>query len=294
MLYFENSKNRNILALLFTCFALLESIFFGFAIEELYSFLYPFMIDMLSVFIIACLCYFLDFKRKMNAVFIFIATFTAVLFIELCKLYFKYGSEVGFYKVPTLEFFKSFFITIFVHILCLVSYGILKTRYTNTKLLILIPVSIFFIYLIVSGDFIHTALISLSFVFAFFFQDHLIGKNIKLNSKHIILLFILFFICLFFYFSYRNGVLLTQEASSFVNLLIILAGIILAICKKRYGLYLIEFISVYMALPYINVSIKNKDMIYNLLGIIPLILIGFGSIFVNHSLDKRNDQEDVS
>ena len=116
MLYFENSKNRNILALLFTCFALLESIFFGFAIEELYSFLYPVMLDILTVFIIACLCYFLDFKRKMNALFIFIGSFAAVLFTELCYLYFQYGSETGFYRIPTMEFLRSVSITFLVHI----------------------------------------------------------------------------------------------------------------------------------------------------------------------------------
>lgn len=293
MLYFENSKNRNILALLFTCFALLESIFFGFAIEELYSFMYPFMLDILTVFIIACLCYFLDFKRKMNSLFIFIGSFAAALFSELCFLYFRYGSETGFYRIPSIEFLKAFSITLLVHILCLVIYGLLKIKYPINKILYLIPVAIYFIYSVLTKDLIQSILICLTFIIAFYFLDHLKGKNCKILTKYIILLFTLYIVCLVVYFSYKDGILLTQEASSFVNILIILAGIILLLFSKRYGLYLIEFISFYMSLPYLYVSIKDSSMRYNLIGIFPLMLLGFCSLLINHLIDTVNSKEEV-
>ena len=251
------------------------------------------MLDILTVFIIACLCYFLDFKRKMNALFVFIGSFTAALFSELCYLYFQYGSDIGFYRIPSMEFLKSFSISFLVHILCLVLYGLLKIKYPVNKKMILVPVAIYFIYSVLTKDLIQSLLICLTFILAFYFLDHLKGKNYKLLTKYIILLFSLYIVCLVVYFSYKDGILLTQEASSFVNILIILAGIILLLFSKRYGLYLIEFISFYMSLPYLYVSIKDSSMRYNLIGIVPLMLLGFCSLLINHLIDTVNSKEEV-
>jgi hypothetical protein len=159
--------------------------------------------------------------------------------------------------------------------------------------MILVPVAIYFIYSVLTKDLIQSLLICLTFILAFYFLDHLDGKNNKLLKKYIILLLALYIVCLVVYFSYKDGVLLTQEASSFVNILIILAGIILSISGKRYGLYLIEFISLYMSIPYLYVSIKDSSMRYNLIGIIPLMLLGLCSLFINHLIDTDNIQEDV-
>ncbi len=289
MLYFEDNKNRNVLALFFTCLALVECVFFGFAVEELYSFLYPIILDFLCVFIIACLFYFLDFSRKMNAVFIFLGSFITALFIELCFLYFDQGTENGFYGIPSPLFIKPFLLRFLFISLCIISNGLSKLKLEGKKAQYILPVIIYVIYNFIFKNVLLSIFSVLFFVIAYFFINHLGGENYRLNRKQIITLFVLYFICMVLFFAYKEGVLLTQEVCSFFNLIIIFVGIILSIRKTRFGLYLIEFISLLMAISYLFVFIEDHNLYFiNLFGIIPLSIIGLGAFFINNRLDRSN------
>ncbi len=284
MLYFEDNKNRNILALFFTCLALIECIFFGFAIEGLYSFLYPFILNFLSVFIIACLCHFLDFTRKMNAVFVFLGLFISVLFIQLCFLYFEQGTENGFYMIPSLLFIKSLLLQFLFFSLCLISNGLYKLKWKNNYLKCFLPLISYAIYSLLFNNILLSFFGILIFVLAFFFTNHLDGIDCVLSRKHVLILFIIYFFSMFLFFAYNAGLLLTQEVCAFFNLIIILVGIVLSIRRRRFGLYLIEFITLLMSASYLFIFLENTNLYYlNVFGIIPLSIIGLGAIYI----DKR-------
>ena len=285
MLYFEDSKNRNILALFFTCLALIECIFFGFAIEDLYSFLYPYILNFLSVFIIACLCHFLDFSRKMNAVFIFLGLFISVLFVQLCFLYFDQGTENGFYMIPSLHFIKPLLLRFLFFSLCLISNGLYKLKWNNNYFKCFLQIISYIFYSLLFNNVLLSVFSILIFVLAFFFTNHLDGIDCVLSRKQVLILFMLYFISMFLFFVYKAGILLTQEVCAFFNLIIILVGIVLSIRKRRFGLYLIEFISLLMSASYLFVFLENTTLYYlNLFGIIPLSIIGLGAIYIDNRL----------
>ena len=289
MLYFEDSKNRNILALFFTCLALLECVFFGFAIEELYSFLYPFILHFLSVFIIACLCHFLDFSRKMNAVFVFLGSFLTALFVELCFLYFDLGSDTGFYKIPTLLFIKPFLFRFLFFSFCLLSNGLSKLRWKDSYLQYILPIIFYTLYTLIFNNVLLSIFIALNFILAFLFIFHLGGSDCILSRKYLISLFIFYFLCMSLFFIYKVGLLLTQEVTAFFNLMIIFIGIVITLRKKRFGLYLIEFITFLMSTSYLFVFFEDRQLYFlNFFGIIPLSIIGLYAFYLNKRLDASN------
>lgn len=295
MLYFDNSKNRNVLALLFTCFALLECIFFGYALSELYSFLYPSMLHIISVFIISCFSYFLDFKRKMNAVFIFGGIIIEAVFVSLSYLYFSFGSEEGFYRIPTSDYLSILLPVLLTHTACVLCSGILRIKSIDRRLICLITAVIYMAFCFVyhKSGILYALITAAICLFSHFYLDHLNGDNAKLSKSHILLLFGAYIICMILFFLYQDGILLTQEATSFVNLLLIFTGLLLALFKKRFGLYLVEFISIYMALAYIlyRAETDTVQSLQSLFGIVPVSVIGAAALYVNISIDKKKHME---
>ena len=294
MLYFENSKNRNVLALLFTCFALLECIFFGYALSELYSFLYPAMIDLIAVFIISCFIYFLDFKRKMNAVFIYSGILIETLFVSLSILYFTYGTEEGFYKIPSADFVRIFLPVLLTHCICVTVCGFLDYKGICGKYICLIPSILYgvYSYFISKTGILYSLCILLINSFSFLYLEHLKGQNTKLKKDNNLLLVASYIICVFLFFAYKEGLLLTQEASSFPNLMLMLTGVLFAVFGKRFGLYLVEFLSFYMASAYVlyRAQFNSLQSVQSLFGVIPLAVIGSAALYVNIDLEKKKEE----
>ena len=146
------------------------------------------------------------------------------------------------------------------------------------------------IFKIDNTSFLKLAIITFLYFFAFIFIKHLKGSNLIIPLVYKCLLIVSFIICASVLFIYEGGVLLTQEVTAFFNLLILLAGLILSFSKKRFGLYLIEYISILMFFSYLMIYIENK-ILSNLFIIIPLAIVGFTTLFVNYRLDLNVFEE---
>ncbi len=289
MYYFDDSRNRNVLALLFLCYAFLESIFFGYAMEGLYGFLYPVFLDILSVFIISCLSYFLDYTRKMNVVFIVAGLFLVSIFTSLCRLYFDLGPEAGFYAVPTLSFFRVFFLNLLFSSATVLFSGILKIKLSKKSFLYsVVPFIIYLLYVkfIIKESYLYAFLVFVIAVFSLLYLKHLTGTNIQICTKHKVFIALSFAVSLVLYFIYQGGILLTIEPASFLNIILVLAGIIFAFYRKRLGLYIAEFSSLHMVFAYLLAFIHNDCDLNMAFGAFPMLIVFVTLFLINMKIDN--------
>ena len=288
MLYFESSKNRNILAMLFTCFALLECIFFGYALEELYGVLYPSILHILTVFIIACLCYFLDFDRKLNAVFIFGAVLLESIFISLSSLYFQIGAEEAFYSIPSSKYLLLLFKLFSIHSIIIIFDNFINRKIKDKDAIhYIVSALLFSLYLIIGEGFgiLYSSLVFVTFVFARIFVNNMTGQNGSYSKQIKITYLLSLLIYTVVLFSYKSGLLLIAEPCSFVILIIMWGGFIAFIFKKIYGLYLCGFLALHLfiayVLSYINHAI-DKDLLF---GVLPTMLVFLIMFFVERKIN---------
>ncbi len=286
-MYFEQGKNRSVFALLLLCFSLLECMFFLYASSEMYSPVYPAVLDVLCVSIIACLCYFLDFNRKMNPLFLGIGTLLLSVFFQLCRSYFNSGSEEGFYSLANPAFWKDLLILFAIHFFAVVGTGFLKLKFPEAKAVRFFSATVLFVYnLLDSHSFITALLLFLFQTGLTFYCDHLKGGTYNPSFIFRILLILLFLISSVLLFAYHGGMILTQEACSFPVLFLILVGIVILFLKKVFGVYAIEYLCTHLSLSYVIACLDNAIDSSFLFALVPFGIMLFISIYIHLQSDR--------
>ncbi len=286
-MYFEQGKNRSVFALLLLCFSLLECMFFLYASSEMYSPVYPAVLDVLCVSIIACLCYFLDFKRKMNPLFLGIGTLLLSIFFQLCRSYFNSGSEEGFYSLANPVFWRDLLILFAVHLIAVLGTGFWVLKFPEAKAVRFFSAAVLFVYHLFYGRSVITALLLFLFQTGFsFYCDHLKGGTYNSSLILRILLILLFLISSVLLFAYRGGMILTQEACSFPVLFLILVGIVILFLKKVFGLYAIEYLCTHLSLSYVIACLDHAIDSSFLFALVPFGFMLFISSYIHLQSDR--------
>ena len=285
-MYFEQGKNRSVFALLLLCFSLLECMFFLYASSGMYSPIYPAVKDVLCVSIIACLCYFLDFNRKMNPLFLCLGTIALSLFSCLCSTYFNVGAEEGFYSLADPAFWGQFIIVFFVYAVAVLGTGFLQIKLSAQKAVRFFAPFVILIANLFWGRPISSSILLFLFQIGLsFYCDRLNGGIYQSSWTSRILLVLLFLISTVLLFVYRGGLILTHEACSFPIIFLVLVGIILFNMKKLFGIYAVEYLCAHLCFSYLISCLEHAIDVSFLFALIPFGILFIISSFIHMQSD---------
>ncbi len=291
-MFFQQDRNRAVFALLLLCFSLVECIFFLYAADALYSPVYTAVLDVLSVSIIACLCFFLDFKRKMNPVFLGAGCLLLAVFVQLCSSYFELGPEEGFYAIAGWEFWKLLLLRLLLFGTAVLGTGVLMIKLDERNpVVFLFPMIIILIgFLLFRNSILYSVLLVAFFALVALWVRHLEGGTIRLGFAASLLSVLVLIIATVLLFVYREGAVLTQEACSFPVLFLIFVAIVFAFFRKRFGLHASAYLSAHLMTAYVLSWIKGDitgDLIF---GIIPFGLILLTSLLINFFIKPQKKE----
>lgn len=291
-MFFQDGRNRAVFALLLLCFSLMECIFFLYAADAMYSPAYTAVLDVLSVSIIACLCFFLDFKRKMNPVFLGAGALLLAVFVQLCRSYFELGPEEGFYAIVSWTFWKQFLLRLLLFETAVLGTGLMLLRLDekNPAVLLFPLLTVLAGFLLFGESVLYTLLLVSYFALVFLWVRNLEGGVIRLGLGASLISVFIFILATVLLFVYREGIILTQEACSFPVLFLIFVALIFAFARKRFGLHASAYLAAHLMAGYVLARIRGDIPSELLFGIIPFGLILITSVLINCFIKPRKKE----
>lgn len=283
MTFFEDKRNRMLLALFLTASGLLELIFFGYAMEGLYSPLYAVLIDLAAAAALPPLAEFLDFRRKAGPLFIGLGCFVCGFFASACHSWFGIEDiEEGIASFGTGSFWLG---VLRYAVLCfgaVFGCALLKRKdwEKGMRLMPAVCAAAAFAFALISGDGILYALfLAACAALAALLYRPVKGEDLHLKIPFAALMAVCFAAACWMLYAYHGAELLTEEAACGFDLLAILAGMGMAFFRYRYGAYLYFFFSLRLCLAYAGGVLRGDVDTWYLFGMLPSALMaGAGAL----------------
>ncbi len=283
MNFFDDKRNRMLLILFLTASGLLELLFFGYAMEGLYSPLYAALIDLAVAAALPPLAEFLDFRRKAGPVFLGLGCFVCCFFASACHSWF--GIEdigeglvtfgTGAFWLRVLRYALFCFGAVF-------GCGLLKLKDLDggMRLLPAVSAAAAFLFALLGGDGLAYALfLAACAALSALLYRRVSGEDLRLRFPFAALMAACFAGGCWMLYAYRGGELLTEEAACGFDLLIILAGMVMAFFRYRFGAYLYFFFSLRLCFGYAGGVIRGDVESFYLFGMLPFALMaGAGAL----------------
>lgn len=274
MSFFDDKRNRMLLAGFLTFSALLELMFFGYAFEGLDSPLYFVLADLSVIAAIQPLICFQSAAGRVGNVFIglgclicsvFPAMYITWIGLEIAEGIVALAS--GAFWLRVLRYAVLCFGTVFA------GGRLMKKEKLNRAVPALAALLSFACALAGGGGAAYSVFLAACAALAWYICTKTKGDDIRLRAPFVILLVLCFICCCVLLFMYSDSRLLTEEAACGFDLLLIIAGIVMAVLGYRYGLYVCTLVPLRLCLAYAAGWFRGDIDAGYLFGIIPFGLM---------------------
>ena len=276
-MFFDDRRNRTLLLSFLVVSGVLESMYFAFASEGMYSAVYPSLVDLLIVVGAALLCQFIDFRRKMGIVFNMAGALLMSVFATLLAEWVQVGHEQWYLVAQSGTILYHFGRYTLLAVLPIVITGFIKKGKSladGEQLTGAVGALSAMLTLFCFGEsaFYAFAIAVAAFISGWFILQ-LDGGGMNLKLPFAILMTAAYFAEWVLFFSHNGGAILVQEAACAVSLLMSGVGLVAALCHKRFGLYLYEYCALHLAFGYVAAYLRGDTGSEFLFGLLPLLLV---------------------
>lgn len=283
MRFFTDNRNRALFGGLLFCAACLEIIFFSYAMEELYSPLFPTLIDLLVAAGVTVLATFSDIHNRANCIFVSAGCFVLSMFASYATEMFGSGAVDGMFAIFTASFWGAFLKYAVISFVTSFGCAVAGKEQRNTGdlimpwLLALLFAGLSFVW---DKTVVQSLFMGASAMLAGFLSQKVLGGAIKPGLLWNAVLTAVFVLAIWMFGAYRDGELLTMESASAVDMIIVFTGLIMTYMKKRFGVYLYGFFGLHLALGYLGTFISGEIEVWCLFGMVPCLLLFLAAMTV--------------
>lgn len=275
-MFFDDRRNRTLLAAFLMVSGVLECMFFAFASEGMYSAVYPALVDLLIVIGSALLCQFIDFRRKMGVVFNVCGALLMTVFAVLLAEWVQVGHEQWYLVVNSSTILLHLGRYALLSVLPVVLTGIVKKTRSMQQGLQFVPAvsaAAAMLALAVFGEpVVYSVAVGVCAFVSGLFIEQLDGGGMNVKTPFIILLVGVYFAEWALFLSFGGGFMLVQEAACAVSLLMSGVGLVVALCHKRFGIYIYAYCALHLAAGYVCAWLAGDTGSEYLIGVLPLLL----------------------